>query len=78
MSNFYFFYEYFFLYLYIDKLINSSLVLYSMGFYKVIVIEGGLNWFEILIELWLYDYFFICMFGGFFFGGICIIKRVRL
>lgn len=40
--------------------------------------EGGLNWFEILIELWLYDYFFICMFGGFFFGGICIIKRVRL
>lgn len=78
LSNFYFPHEYFFLHSHIDKSINSSPALHSMGLYKVIAIEGGLNWFEILIELRLYDHSFICMFGGFFPGGTCIIKRARL
>lgn len=47
----------FFLHSHIDRSINSSP--HSMGLYKVIAIEGGLNWFEILIELRLCDYSFI-------------------
>lgn len=63
LSNFYFPYEYFFLHSHIDRSINSSPVLHSMGLYKVIAIEGGLNWFEILIELRLCDHSFILCLG---------------
>lgn len=46
----------FFLHSHIDKSINSSPALHSMGLYKVMAMEGGLNWFEILIESFFHMY----------------------